>query len=239
MPEAAMLKVSDIEVSYGDFQVIWGLSMEVAAGEVVSLLGPNGSGKSTILNTISGLLKPLSGTIEFEGRRIDNVPCHEIVGRGLSHILERRRVFPYLSVRQNLWLGGYNRDARAHREESLEEIYELFPRLHERRDQQAYSLSGGEQQMLALGRGLMSRPKLLMVDEPLLGLAPAVANEMMETLARINASGVTILFIEQNVQVALSMAHRGYILESGRLVLDGESTQLLESDEVKRIFLGG
>lgn len=234
-----MLKVSDIEVSYGDFQVIWGVSMEVEAGEVVSLLGPNGSGKSTILNTISGLLKPRSGTIEFEGERIDRQPSHEIVRRGLSHILERRRVFPYLSVRQNLWLGGYHRAARAHREESLEEVYELFPRLRERSDQVANSLSGGEQQMLALGRGLMSRPKLLMVDEPLLGLSPVVAKETTAALERINASGVTILFIEQNVQVALNMSHRGYVLESGRLVLDGESAQLLESDEVKRIFLGG
>lgn len=234
-----MLKVSNIEVSYGDFQVVWGVSLEVNAGEVVSLLGPNGSGKSTIFNTISGLLKPKAGAIEFDGARIDQQPSHEIVRLGLSHILERRRVFPYLTVRQNLWLGGYHPGAKAHREETLEEVYELFPRLRERKDQLAYSLSGGEQQMLALGRGLMSRPKLLMVDEPFLGLSPAVAKEMAEALARINDAGVSVLFIEQNVQVALSMAHRGYILDSGRLVLDGESQDLLRSDEVKRIFLGG
>ena len=234
-----MLKVTDVEVSYGDYQVVWGVSLEVKAGEVVSLLGPNGSGKSTIFNTISGLLKPKAGTIEFEGERIDREPSHKIVGRGLSHILERRRVFPYLSVKQNLWLGGYNPQAKAHRDDTLEEVYGLFPRLRERKDQLAHSLSGGEQQMLALGRGLMSRPKLLMVDEPFLGLSPAVAKEMTDALARINDTGVSVLFIEQNVQVALSMSHRGYILESGRLVLSGVSETLLKSDEIKRIFLGG
>ena len=233
-----MLKVTDVEVSYGDYQVVWGVSLEVKVGEVVSLLGPNGSGKSTIFNTISGLIKPKAGAIEFEGARIDREPSHKIVGRGLSHILERRRVFPYLSVRQNLWLGGYNPQAKAHREETLEDVYGLFPRLRERKDQLAYSLSGGEQQMLALGRGLMSRPKLLMVDEPFLGLSPAVAKGMADALARINDTGVSVLFIEQNVQVALSMSHRGYILESGRLVLSGESGTLLKSDEIKRIFLG-
>jgi len=234
-----MLKVTDVEVSYGDYQVVWGVSLEVKAGEVVSLLGPNGSGKSTIFNTISGLLKPKAGTIEFEGERIDREPSHKIVGRGLSHILERRRVFPYLSVKQNLWLGGYNPQAKAHRDDTLEEVYGLFPRLRERKDQLAHSLSGGEQQMLALGRGLMSRPKLLMVDEPFLGLSPAVAKEMSDALARINDTGVSVLFIEQNVQVALSISRRGYILESGRLVLSGESETLLKSDEIKRIFLGG
>ena len=234
-----MLKVSDIEVSYGDYQVVWGVSLHVGAGEVVSLLGPNGSGKSTIFNTISGLIKPKAGTIEFDGARIVHQPSHEIVGRGLSHILERRRVFPHLSVRQNLWLGGYNSQARPHREETMEQIFDQFPRLRERQSQLANSLSGGEQQMLALGRGLMSRPKLLMVDEPFLGLSPAVAKGMADALARINDTGVSVLFIEQNVQVALSMSHRGYILESGRLVLSGESETLLKSNEVKRIFLGG
>jgi branched-chain amino acid transport system ATP-binding protein len=234
-----MLKVSDIEVSYGDYQVVWGVSLQVDAGEVVSLLGPNGSGKSTIFNTISGLLKPSAGCVEFEGARIDRQPSHQIVRRGLAHILERRRVFPYLTVRQNLWLGGYHPEARAHRVETLKQVYELFPRLRERESQLAYSLSGGEQQMLALGRGLMSRPKLLMVDEPFLGLSPAVVQEMKDAFKRINAEGVSILFIEQNVQVALSMSHRGYILESGRLVLEGESEALLTSDEVKRVFLGG
>ncbi len=234
-----MLKVSNLEVSYGDYQVIWGVSLEVNEGEMVSLLGPNGSGKSTVFNTISGLLKPKSGAIEFEGSRIDREPSHDIVRRGLAHILERRRVFPYLTVRQNLWLGGYHPAARARRRETLERVYELFPRLRERANQLAHSLSGGEQQMLALGRGLMACPRLLMVDEPFLGLSPAVVEQMMRTFERINAEGVSILFIEQNVQTALSMAHRGYVLESGRLVLSGESAELLKSDEVKRVFLGG
>ena len=233
-----MLKVSNIEVSYGDYQVIWGVSLEVGEGEVVSLMGPNGCGKSTIFNTISGLLKPVSGSIEFVGQRIDGQATHDIVRLGLAHILERRRVFPYLSVRENLWLGAYHPDARPHREETLERVYTLFPRLRERERQMAHSLSGGEQQMLALGRGLMSRPRLLMVDEPFLGLAPAIVEEMKVAFRQVNEEGVSILFIEQNVQVALNMSRRGYILESGRLALDGPSAELLNSAEVKRIFLG-
>lgn len=234
-----MLRVSDLQVCYGDYQVIWDVSLEVHEGEVVSLLGPNGSGKSTVFNTISGLLKPRAGSIEFTGRRIDGRATHDIVRLGLAHILERRRVFPYLTVRENLWLGAYHPDARPHRAETLAQVYALFPRLEERQGQLAHSLSGGEQQMLALGRGLMSRPRLLMVDEPFLGLAPAIVQEMKEAFAQVNANGVSILFIEQNVQVALNMSRRGYILESGRLALQGESAQLLESPEVKRIFLGG
>lgn len=234
-----MLRVSDLQVCYGDYQVIWDVSLEVHEGEVVSLLGPNGSGKSTVFNTISGLLKPRAGSIEFTGRRIDGRATHDIVRLGLAHILERRRVFPYLTVRENLWLGAYHPDARPHRTETLAQVYALFPRLEERQGQLAHSLSGGEQQMLALGRGLMSRPRLLMVDEPFLGLAPAIVQEMKEAFAQVNANGVSILFIEQNVQVALNMSRRGYILESGRLALQGESAQLLESPEVKRIFLGG
>ena len=233
-----MLKVSNIEVSYGDYQVIWGVSLEVGEGEVVSLMGPNGCGKSTIFNTISGLLKPVSGSIEFVGQRIDGQATHDIVRLGLAHILERRRVFPYLSVRENLWLGAYHPDARPHRQETLKRVYTLFPRLRERERQVAHSLSGGEQQMLALGRGLMSRPRLLMVDEPFLGLAPAIVEEMKVAFRQVNEEGVSILFIEQNVQVALNMSRRGYILESGRLALDGPSAELLNSAEVKRIFLG-
>ena len=233
-----MLKVSNIEVSYGDYQVIWGVSLEVAEGEMVSLMGPNGSGKSTVFNTISGLLKPRSGSIELAGTRIDGQATHDIVRLGLAHILERRRVFPYLTVRENLWLGAYHPDAKPHRKQSLQEVYALFPRLQERERQMAHSLSGGEQQMLALGRGLMSRPRLLMVDEPFLGLAPGVVQEMKDAFERVNAQGVSILFIEQNVQVALNMSSRGYILESGRLALEGASAELLNSPEVKRIFLG-
>ena len=234
-----MLEVANLQVAYGDFQVIWDVSLRVEPGEVVSVLGPNGAGKSTVLNTISGLLHPKAGTITFLGQRIDRLPAYEIVRLRLAHILERRRVFPYMTVRQNLWLGGYNPAARAERPETLAFVYNLFPRLEERANQVANTLSGGEQQMLALGRGLMARPKLLMVDEPFLGLAPAVVAHMIAVFRQINQAGVAILFIEQNVQTALSIADRGYILESGRLVLDGRSSDLLASDAVKRIFLGG
>ena len=234
-----MLEITDLEVSYGDFQVIWGVSIRVEPHEIVSVLGPNGAGKSTVLNSISGLRPPKAGRIEFKGQRIDGLQPQEIVRHRISHIMERRRVFPYLSVRKNLWLGGYNPVARADREETLAYVYELFPRLEERADQMAHSLSGGEQQMLALGRGLMSKPELLLVDEPLLGLAPAVAEHTMQVLRRINETGVAVLFIEQNVQTALGLAHRGYVLESGRLVLEGTADELLASDDVKRIFLGG
>ena len=234
-----MLEVADLEVCYGDYQVIWGVSLRVEEGEIVSVLGPNGAGKSTVLNAISGLRPPRSGTIEFEGEPIAGRPPHEIVRRRLVHIMERRRVFPYLTVRQNLWLGGYNPAAREAREETLRHVYELFPRLAERENQLAHSMSGGEQQMLALGRGLMARPRLLLVDEPLLGLSPAAARHTFEVLRRINETGVAILFIEQNVQTALGLAERGYILESGRLVLEGRAGELLGSDEVKQIFLGG
>ncbi|MDH4246589.1 MAG: ABC transporter ATP-binding protein [Deltaproteobacteria bacterium] len=238
MPDA-MLEAKGLEVCYGDFQVIWDVSLRVREGEVVSLMGPNGSGKSTLMNTFSGLLESRRGTIEFMGERIDRLPSHQIVRRGLVHILERRRVFPFLTVRQNLWLGGFSPSAREGRPERLEEIYTLFPRLREREGQLAHSLSGGEQQMLALGRGLMSRPRLLMVDEPFLGLSPAVVKEMIGVFKRIHDSGVSILFIEQNVQVALGMSDRGYILESGRNVLEGAAGDLLGNPEVKRIFLGG
>jgi branched-chain amino acid transport system ATP-binding protein len=234
-----MLEVTDLEVAYGDYQVIWDVSLHVAPGEIVSVLGPNGAGKSTVLNTISGLCSPKAGCIAFKGERIDGLPPYEIVRRRLVHIMERRRVFPYLTVRQNLWLGGYNPSARKERVRTLEFIFELFPKLEEREGQLAHSLSGGEQQMLALGRGLMARPELLLVDEPLLGLAPAVAVDMMRILRQINQTGVSILFIEQNVQTALSIADRGYVLEGGRLVLHGTAEELLASADVKRIFLGG
>ncbi|HEU5393216.1 MAG TPA: ABC transporter ATP-binding protein, partial [Candidatus Methylomirabilis sp.] len=174
-----MLAVRDLEVFYGDFQVLWGVSLEVREGEIACLLGPNGAGKSTILNAVSGLVRPAAGRIEFCGERMDGLPTHEIVTRGLSHILERRRVFPYLTVEKNLSLGAYQKRARAARAESLAWVYDLFPRLRERHLQLAHSLSGGEQQMLAIGRGLMSRPKFLMVDEPFLGLGPKVVAEIV------------------------------------------------------------
>jgi len=233
-----VLRVQDLEVKYGDFQVLWGVSLEVRAGEVVCLLGPNGAGKSTIINTVSGLVRPLAGWLEFDGERIEGLPTHQIVTRGVSHVLERRRVFPYLTVEKNLLLGSYQDRARLRREESLAWVFELFPLLRERRLQLAHSLSGGEQQMLAIGRGLMSRPKFLMIDEPFLGLAPRVVTEILEIIKKINAAGVTVLFIEQNVQLALSVSDRAYVLESGRMVLSGTAKEVLESDLVRTVYLG-
>jgi branched-chain amino acid transport system ATP-binding protein len=233
-----VLRVQDLEVKYGDFQVLWGVSLDVREGEVVCLLGPNGAGKSTILNTVSGLVRPLAGWLEFGGERIDGLPTHEIVTRGVSHVLERRRVFPYLTVEKNLLLGSYQERARPRREESLAWVFELFPILRERRLQLAHSLSGGEQQMLAIGRGLMSRPKFLMIDEPFLGLAPRVVTEILEIIKKINAAGVTVLFIEQNVQLALGISQRAYVLESGRIVLSGTAQEVLESELVRTVYLG-
>ncbi len=225
-------------MKYGDFQVLWGVSLEVHEGEVVCLLGPNGAGKSTIINAVSGLVRPLAGRLEFCGEPIDRLPTHEIVTRGISHVLERRRVFPYLTVEKNLLLGSYLDRARPHREGSLSWVFSLFPILRQRRNQMAHSLSGGEQQMLAIGRGLMSRPKFLMIDEPFLGLAPLVVTEILKIIKQINDAGVTVLFIEQNVQLALGVSHRGYVLESGRMVVSGSAKEVLESDLVRKVYLG-
>jgi len=233
-----MLTVEGLEVAYGDFQVLWEVSMRAEAGEIVCLLGPNGAGKSTLMNTISGLLRPRGGRVTFLGERIDGRPPHAIVGAGVAHVLERRRLFPFLTVRDNLLLGAHNRHARPHRGESLARVEALFPMLRERRDQLAHTLSGGEQQMVAIARGLMARPRLLMIDEPFLGLAPRVVQAIGEVIRRIHADGITVVFIEQNVELALRLAHRGYVLESGRTILEGASAELLRSAEVKRIFLG-
>ncbi len=234
-----MLSVDGLSVAYGDFQVLWDVSLRVEEGEIVALLGPNGAGKSTILNTISGLVPARLGRIEFRSRPLDRLPAHRRVAEGLAHVLERRRLFPYLTVRQNLFLGGYQREARRHRPDTLAWVESLFPVLRARAGQLAHTLSGGEQQMVAIARGLMSRPRFLMVDEPTLGLAPRVVTEILEVLRRLNREhGITILFIEQNVQLALSLAHRAYILESGRMLLSGTAAALLASDEVKKVFLG-
>ena len=234
-----MLRVDGLSVAYGDFQVLWDVSLEVRAGEIVALLGPNGAGKSTLLNSVSGLVPARQGRIEFDGRRVDGLPAHQRVGLGLAHVLERRRLFPYLTVRQNLLLGAYHPAARPHRAESLAWVETLFPRLAERQDQLAHTLSGGEQQMVAIGRGLMARPRFLLVDEPTLGLSPRIIGEILDVLRRINREqGITVLFIEQNVELALSVAARGYILESGRVLLDGAAAALLASDDVRRVFLG-
>ncbi len=233
-----MLRVDDLEVAYGDFQVLWGVSLEVRESEIVCLLGPNGAGKSTILNTVSGLSTPKSGAITFGDHRISGLPTHKIVALGLSHVLERRRVFPYLTVLQNLHLGAYGKVSGEPRQERLDWVYSLFPMLPQRHAQLAHTLSGGEQQMLAIGRGLMAEPRLLMIDEPFLGLAPSVVTEICKIITRINELGISILFIEQNVQLALSIAHRGYVLESGRMVLTGSGEELLKNQEIKKIYLG-
>jgi branched-chain amino acid transport system ATP-binding protein len=233
------LAVESLDVAYGEFQVLWEAKVHVAAGEIVAVLGPNGAGKSTLVNTISGLLRPRAGRITFEGQRIDGLPAHLRADIGIAHVLERRRLFPFLTVHDNVLLGAHNPRARPHREETLAHLEALLPLLKTRRSQLAHTLSGGEQQMVAIARGLMARPKLLMIDEPFLGLAPRIVHEIAELVRRIRTEqGISILFIEQNVELSLRLADRGVVLESGRTVLSGTSGELLRSPEVKRIFLG-
>jgi branched-chain amino acid transport system ATP-binding protein len=236
---APQLAVHGLDVAYGDYQVLWQAELRVAAGEIVTVLGPNGAGKSTLVNTVSGLLRPRAGSITFEGQRIDVTPAHRRAGIGIAHVLERRRLFPFLTVHDNVLLGAHNARARPQREETLARLEELLPLLKSRRSQFAHTLSGGEQQMVAIARGLMARPKLLMIDEPFLGLAPRMVQEIGELVRRIrDEQGIGILFIEQNVELSLRLADRGVVLESGRTVLSGPSAELLRSPEVKRIFLG-
>jgi branched-chain amino acid transport system ATP-binding protein len=239
MSAAPQLAVQNLDVAYGDYQVLWEAELRVAAGEIVAVLGPNGAGKSTLVNTISGLLRPRAGSISFEGQRIERMPAHRRAGIGIAHVLERRRLFPFLTVHDNVLLGAHNARARPQREETLARLEALLPLLRTRRAQLAHTLSGGEQQMVAIARGLMARPKLLMIDEPFLGLAPKMVQEIGELVRRIRAEqGISILFIEQNVELSLRLADRGVVLESGRTVLSGPSAELLRSPEVKRIFLG-
>jgi branched-chain amino acid transport system ATP-binding protein len=233
-----LLNIKNIDVAYDDYQVIWNVSLSVKEGEIVALLGPNGSGKSTILNSISGLIKIKTGEINFNNIPIHKFETYQRVGVGISHVLERRRVFPYLTVLQNLLLGAYHEKAKAERDKSLQDVYNFFPKLKDRSSQIANTMSGGEQQMLAIGRGLMGMPKLLMVDEPFLGLAPLVIEDLKLIFKKIAARGISILFVEQNVRLALSMAQRGYVLESGRLIIEGVSNDLINSKELKRVFLG-
>ncbi len=236
---SAMLTVDALDVAYGDFQVLWQAELRVDEGEIVAVLGPNGAGKSTLMNTISGLLTPRAGRITFLDKRIDGVPAHRTVGEGIAHVLERRRLFPFLTVLDNVVLGAHNPRARAHRDQTLARVEALFPVIKTRRAQLAQTLSGGEQQMVAIARGLMARPKLLMIDEPFLGLAPLVVQELGGLVRRIrDEEGISVVFIEQNVELALRLADRGYVLESGRTILSGPSAELLQSDEVRRIFLG-
>lgn len=233
-----LLEVDNLEIAYGDYQVVWGVSLEVAAGESVALLGPNGSGKSTVVNTITGLVPVKAGDIRFDGRSLVGQPTHARAAIGIAHVLERRRVFPHLTVLQNLMLGAWHARAKAVRASTAERVFGLFPRLKERTSQLARTLSGGEQQMLAIGRGLMALPRLLMVDEPFLGLAPQVVEQLQSVFEVLKAEGMAILFIEQNVRLALSMAGRGYVLESGRLAVAGPAQALVDSPEVRRVFLG-
>jgi branched-chain amino acid transport system ATP-binding protein len=233
-----MLEVTALEVAYGDIQALWGVDFTVPAGRIVTLLGANGAGKTTTLRAVSGLVRPRGGRILFEGRDVAGMAPHVLVGLGLSHIPEGRRLWPGMTVLENLELGAYPARARADRHQTLESVLELFPRLRERSRQPAGTLSGGEQQMVAIGRALMARPRLLLLDEPSLGLAPLVVAELFETIARINAGGVTVLLVEQNVTQALSIAHHGYVLETGRIVTAGPAHELCEQPYVKEAYLG-
>ena len=233
-----LLDIKNIDVLYDDFQVIWDVSINVEKSEMVALLGPNGSGKSTILNTISNLVEHRNGTINFEDNLISNIPTYKRTELGISHVLERRRVFPHLTVKQNLLLGAWHPKAKDELSNSLEKIYKIFPKLETRSNQLAKTMSGGEQQMLAIARGMMGLPKLLMVDEPFLGLSPLVMKDLIKIFKNIVNEGISILFVEQNVRLALSMADRGYVLESGRLVIDGKSEELIDNEKVTKVFLG-
>ena len=233
-----MLDVRGLEVAYGDFQVLWGVDMEVREGEMICLLGPNGAGKSSILNAITGLVQRNTGSVSFAGHDLDGVPTHKIIQLGLSQVLERRRLFPTLTVRQNLILGSFTKEAKKHRKENLAWVIELFPLLGQRTAEAAGVLSGGQQQMVAIARGLMASPRLLMIDEPFLGLSPMAIDEITAVLKKINGQGVSVLFTEQNVQLALSLSHRGYLLESGRMVMHGSGQEILANDLVKKVYLG-
>ncbi|WP_440647876.1 ABC transporter ATP-binding protein [Candidatus Pelagibacter sp. HIMB1521] len=233
-----LLDVKNIDVLYDDFQVIWDVSINVNKAEMVALLGPNGSGKSTVLNTISNLVEHKKGSITFDNTLISNIPTYKRTELGISHVLERRRVFPHLTVKQNLLLGAWHPKAKEELTNSLIKVYKIFPKLETRSDQLAKTMSGGEQQMLAIARGMMGLPKLLMVDEPFLGLSPMVMKDLIKIFKNIVAEGISILFVEQNVRLALSMADRGYVLESGRLVIDGKSEDLIDNEKVTKVFLG-
>ena len=233
-----MLQVKDLVVAYGRVQAVKGITFTVEQGQVVALLGTNGAGKSTTLKTISGLLRPVSGEIWFEGERIDSVPAHEVTTRGLAHSPEGRRIFPRLTVEDNLRLGAFARKDKAGVAKDLERVFDLFDILRTRRSQPAGTFSGGEQQMLAIGRAMMSRPKLLMLDEPSMGLSPLMMQRIMSTITELQSEGVTILLVEQNAQAALSLADYGYVLEVGKIVLQDTGPKLLTDDNVRKAYLG-
>jgi branched-chain amino acid transport system ATP-binding protein len=234
----ALLEVKDIDVFYGDVQVVYGMSLRVEEGEVVSIVGGNGAGKSTLLKTISGLMQPARGEILFDGSPIQSSPPEEIVEAGIAHVPEGRRLFTLMTVKDNLMVGAYNRHARDHVNGTMADVYSLLPRLRERESQLATTLSGGEQQMVAVGRGLMARPKLLMLDEPSLGLAPLLIKHIFDTVKQIAARGTTVLLVEQDVKHSLSLSDRGYVIEHGRVVMEGAGKELLDDPHVKTAYLG-
>ena len=234
-----MLKIDNIDVYYGAIHALKGISLEVNEGEIVTLIGANGAGKSTTLRTISGLLQPKAGSITFLGQSIVGVRAHEIVKKGISQVPEGRRVFAEMTVMENLDLGAFVRKDKAGIQQDLKHVFELFPRLEERKNQSAGTLSGGEQQMLAMGRALMSRPKLLLLDEPSMGLAPLLIKEIFNIIVDINKSGTTVLLVEQNANMALSIANRAYVLETGRITLSGKAQDLAASEDVRKAYLGG
>lgn len=234
----AMLEVKDLEVYYGMIQAIKGVSFEVNQGEVIALIGANGAGKTTILHTVTGLLVPKKGSVLFEGKDITKIPAHKIVSLGMAHVPEGRRVFADLSVYENLKMGAYTRKDKEEIEKSLDRVYERFPRLKERKNQLAGTLSGGEQQMLAMGRALMSQPKIILMDEPSMGLSPILVNEIFDIIQEVSKSGTTVLLVEQNAKKALSIADRAYVLETGKIVLDGKAEALLNDDSIKKAYLG-
>ena len=235
---STVLKCENLHVYYGSIHAIKGVSFEVEEGEIVTLIGANGAGKSTTLNTVGGLLKPREGSVEFEGKSILGVAPHKVVSQGMALCPEGRRVFAQLSVKENLEMGAFTRPA-AEIPETLDKVYEHFPRLKERQNQMAGTLSGGEQQMLAMGRALMSKPRLMMLDEPSMGLAPILVDQIFEIIEALNKAGTTILLVEQNAQMALSIADRAYVLETGRIVNTGTGKELLNDDSVKKAYLGG
>ena len=234
-----MLKIDNIHVYYGAIHALKGVSLEVKAGEIVTLIGANGAGKSTTLRTVSGLLAPKSGGISFLGENIAGMPAHEIVKHGISQVPEGRRIFAEMSVQENLEMGAFTRKDKAGVAQDFDIVYNRFPRLKERRKQQAGTLSGGEQQMLAMGRALMSRPKLLLLDEPSMGLAPLLIKEIFSIIEDINREGTTVLLVEQNANMALSIAHRAYVMETGRITLQGAAKELAASEDVRKAYLGG
>ncbi|MBR9980570.1 MAG: ABC transporter ATP-binding protein [Desulfatitalea sp.] len=234
-----MLQVENIHVRYGRVEALHGVTLEVREGEIVTLLGANGAGKSTTLNAICGIFKTTEGAIRFRGDNIHTLPAHEIVTRGVAQVPEGRRVFGTLSVRENLNLGAYTCNDNARNQSNLQRVYALFPRLAERAGQLAGTLSGGEQQMLAIGRALMANPKILLLDEPSLGLAPLLVKAIFDTIREINRSGLTVVLVEQNARAALKLAHRGYVMEVGRIVLEDTADQLLANPDVQKAYLGG